>query len=151
MCDASDYVVGAVLGQRIDGKFKPNYYASKTLNNGQEHYTTTEIELLAVVFSFDKFRPYLFLSKTIVYTDHSALKKLSADHLSRLENPDLGTFTEEDIANEFPHGHLMALKTELNNDEPCASVTGRKVYESGFSWPSIFTDAKDYVMKCDAC
>ncbi|GJX77691.1 DNA-directed DNA polymerase, partial [Tanacetum coccineum] len=63
-------------GHRIDGKFKPIYYASKTLNNVQEHYTTTEKELLAVVFSFDKFRPYLVLSKTIVYTDHSALKYL---------------------------------------------------------------------------
>ncbi|GJV10300.1 reverse transcriptase domain-containing protein, partial [Tanacetum coccineum] len=76
MCDASDFAVGAVLGQRIDGKFKPIYYASKTLNNAQEHYTTTEKELLAVVFSFDKFRQYLILSKTVVYTDHSALKYL---------------------------------------------------------------------------
>ncbi|GJX09333.1 reverse transcriptase domain-containing protein [Tanacetum coccineum] len=76
MCDASDFAVGAVLGQRIDGKFKPIYYASKTLNNAQEHYTTTEKELLAVVFSFDKFRQYLVLSKTVVYTDHSALKYL---------------------------------------------------------------------------
>ncbi|GJX58923.1 reverse transcriptase domain-containing protein [Tanacetum coccineum] len=228
MCDASDFAVGAVLGQRIDGKFKPIYYASKTLNNAQEHYTTTVKEILAVVFSFDKFRPYLVLSKTIVYTDHSALKgaeNLVADHLSRLENPDLGTFTEDEIADEFPDEHLMVLKTELNNDEPwyadyvnylvgkivppnwtpekrrrffsevknyfwdepyafklcpdnimrrcvsgneifeilahchsgptrghhSASVTGRKVYESGFFWPTIFKDAKDYVMRCDAC
>ncbi|GKE30701.1 reverse transcriptase domain-containing protein, partial [Tanacetum coccineum] len=56
MCDASDFTVGAVLRQRVDGKFKPIYYASKTLNNAQEHYTTTEKELLADVFSFDKFR-----------------------------------------------------------------------------------------------
>ncbi|GJY60133.1 putative nucleotidyltransferase, ribonuclease H [Tanacetum coccineum] len=76
MCDASDFAVGAILGQRIDGKFKPIYYASKTLNNAQEHYTTTEKELLAVVFSFDKFCQYLILSKTVVYTDHSALKYL---------------------------------------------------------------------------
>ncbi|GKE35337.1 reverse transcriptase domain-containing protein [Tanacetum coccineum] len=76
MCDASDFAVGAFLGQRIDGKFKPIYYASKTLNDAQAHYTTTEKELLAVVFSFDKFRPYLILSKTIVYTDHYALKYL---------------------------------------------------------------------------
>ncbi|GJX10296.1 putative nucleotidyltransferase, ribonuclease H [Tanacetum coccineum] len=76
MCDASDFAVGAVLGQRIEGKFKPIYYASKTLNDAQAHYTTTEKELLAVVFSFDKLCPYLILSKTIVYTDHSALKYL---------------------------------------------------------------------------
>ncbi|GJV13849.1 retrovirus-related pol polyprotein from transposon TNT 1-94 [Tanacetum coccineum] len=80
MCDASDFAVGAVLGQRIDGKFKPIYYASKTLNNAQEHYTTTKKELLANVFSFDKFCPYLILSKTVAYTDHSALKYLFNKH-----------------------------------------------------------------------
>ncbi|GJU94507.1 reverse transcriptase domain-containing protein [Tanacetum coccineum] len=258
MCDVSDFAVGAVLGQRIDGKFKPIYYANKTLNNAQELYTTTKKELLAVVFSFDKFCQYLILSKTVVYTDHFALKyllskedvkprlirwvllfqrfdikikdkkgieNLAADHLSRPENPDLGTFTEEGITDEFPNKHLMILKAELNNDEPwyadyvnfivgkivppnwtpekrkrffsqvknyfwgepyafklcsdnvtrrcvagneileilghchsgptgghhSASITGRKVYESGFYWPSIFKDAKDYVIKCDAC
>ncbi|GJY17938.1 reverse transcriptase domain-containing protein [Tanacetum coccineum] len=153
MCDTSDFIVGAVLGQRIDGKFKPIYYASKNLNNAQEHYTTTEKELLAVVFSFDKFRPYLILSKIVVYTNHSALKaeKLTADHLSRLENPDVGTFTEEEITDKFPDEHLMILKTKLNEDEPCALITGRKVYESGFFWPNIFKDAKDYMMRCDAC
>ncbi|GJS31711.1 DNA-directed DNA polymerase [Tanacetum coccineum] len=123
MCDASDFAVGAVLGQRIDGKFKPIYYASKTLNNAQEHYTTTEKELLAVVFSFDKFRQYLILSKTVVYTDHSALKYLfskedAKPRLIRLENLDLGTFTEEEITDKFPDEHLMILKAELNNDEP---------------------------------
>ncbi|GJZ06651.1 reverse transcriptase domain-containing protein [Tanacetum coccineum] len=153
MCDASDFAVGAVLGQPIDGKFKPIYYASKTLNNAQEHYTTTKKELLAVVFSFDKFCQYPVLSKTVVYTDHSALKaeNLAAGHLSRLENPDLGIFTEEEIIDEFPDEHLMILKAELNNDEPCASITRRKVYESGFYWPSIFKEVKDYVMRCDAC
>ncbi|GKD69247.1 reverse transcriptase domain-containing protein [Tanacetum coccineum] len=75
--------------------------------------------------------------------------------VSRLENPDLGTFTEEEITDEFPDEHLMLLKAKLNNNEPwghhSASITGRKVYESGFFWPSIFKDAKKYVMKCDAC
>ncbi|GJU28100.1 reverse transcriptase domain-containing protein [Tanacetum coccineum] len=76
MCDTSDFAVRTILGQRIDGKFKPIYYASKTLNDAQAHFTTTKKELLAIVFSFDKFRPYLILSKTVVYTDHSALKYL---------------------------------------------------------------------------
>ncbi|GJR87919.1 reverse transcriptase domain-containing protein [Tanacetum coccineum] len=209
--------VRSFLGQRIDGKFKPIYYDSKTMNNAQEYYTTTEKELLAVVFSFDKFRPYLNLSKTVVYTDHSALKYLFnkqdaklrlimgvlllqgfdieikdkkrveylvAYHLSRLENLDLGVFTEEEITDEFLDEHLMMLKAKPNEDEPwlcpdnimrrclagseileilahfhsgptgghhSASVTGRKVYKLRFFWPSIFKDAKDFVMRCDAC
>ncbi|GJW76972.1 reverse transcriptase domain-containing protein [Tanacetum coccineum] len=118
----ADFAVGAVLRQRIDKKFKPIYYASKTLNNAQEHYTTTEKELLAVVFSFDKFHPYLILSKTVVYTDHSALKYLFSKQdvkprLIRLENPNLGAFTKEEIADKFPDEHLMILKTKLNDDE----------------------------------
>ncbi|GJZ30653.1 reverse transcriptase domain-containing protein [Tanacetum coccineum] len=78
MCDASDYAVGAVLGQRKTKHFQPIHYASKTMTDAQAHYTTTEKELLAVVYAFEKFRPYLVLSKTIVYTDHSALKYLLA-------------------------------------------------------------------------
>ncbi|GKD29567.1 reverse transcriptase domain-containing protein [Tanacetum coccineum] len=157
--------------------------------------------------------------------DKKGAENLAADHLSRLENPDLGTFTEEEIMDEFPDEHLMILKAELNDDEPwyadyvnyivgkivppkwtpekrrrffsqvknyfwdepyafrlcpdnvmrrcvagseilkilahchsrptgghhSALITGRKVYESGFFWPSIFKDAKDYIMRCDAC
>ncbi|GJS23771.1 reverse transcriptase domain-containing protein [Tanacetum coccineum] len=76
MCDASNYVVGAVLGQRIDKHFKPIHYASKTMNEAQENYTTTKKELLVVIFAFDKFRQYLVLSKTIVFTYHFALRYL---------------------------------------------------------------------------
>ncbi|GJV49305.1 reverse transcriptase domain-containing protein [Tanacetum coccineum] len=76
MCEASDYAVGAVLGQRKDKYFRPIHYASKTLSDAQTNYTVTEKELLAVVYAFEKFRSYLVLSKTIVYTDHSALKYL---------------------------------------------------------------------------
>ncbi|RVW63978.1 Retrovirus-related Pol polyprotein from transposon 17.6 [Vitis vinifera] len=53
-----------------------DYYASKTLNEAQRNYTTTEKELLAVVFALDKFRAYLVGSFIIVFTDHSALKYL---------------------------------------------------------------------------
>ncbi|GJX83908.1 reverse transcriptase domain-containing protein [Tanacetum coccineum] len=78
MCDASDFTVGAVLGQRKTKHFQPIHYASKTMTHAQAYYTTTEKELLAVVYGFEKFRPYLVLSKTIVYTDYSALKYLLA-------------------------------------------------------------------------
>ncbi|GJY31627.1 reverse transcriptase domain-containing protein [Tanacetum coccineum] len=49
MCDASDFAIGAVLGQRKNKHFQPIHYASKTMNEAQTHYTTTEKELLAVV------------------------------------------------------------------------------------------------------
>ncbi|GJY28641.1 reverse transcriptase domain-containing protein [Tanacetum coccineum] len=78
MCDASDFAIGAVLGQRKNKHFQPIHYASKTMTEAQAHYTTTEKELLAVVYAFEKFRSYLVLSESIVYTDHSAIKYLFA-------------------------------------------------------------------------
>ena len=78
MCDASDYAIGAVLGQRHNKIFHSIYYASKTLVDAQLNYTTTEKELLAVVFAFYKFISYLVGTKVIVYTDHSAIKYLIA-------------------------------------------------------------------------
>ncbi|GKC67312.1 reverse transcriptase domain-containing protein [Tanacetum coccineum] len=78
MCDASDVSIGAVLGQRYEKHFRLIHYASKTINEAESHYTTTEKEMLAVVYAFEKFRSYLILNKSIVYTDHSALKYLFA-------------------------------------------------------------------------
>jgi len=76
MCDASDYIIGAVLGQRIDKKPHVIYYASRTLNNAQLNYSTIEKEFLAVVFALEKFRSYLIGSQITVYTDHAPLKYL---------------------------------------------------------------------------
>ncbi|CAJ2657946.1 unnamed protein product [Trifolium pratense] len=76
MCDASNYAVGAVLAQRVEKAAHVIYYASRTLDYSQANYTTTEKELLAIVFALDKFRSYLLGSKVIVFTDHAALKYL---------------------------------------------------------------------------
>src|SRR3954464_1547028 len=76
MCGASDYVVGVVLGQRVDKKLNVIQYASKTLDNAQRNYATTEKEFLAVVFACDKFRQYIIDSKVIIHTDHDAIKYL---------------------------------------------------------------------------
>ncbi|GJY11001.1 reverse transcriptase domain-containing protein [Tanacetum coccineum] len=79
MCDASDFAVGAVLGQRKTKHFQPIHYASKTMTEAQAHYTTTEKELLAVV-----------------------RKNLAADHLSRLENPHQSELEKKEITETFP-------------------------------------------------
>jgi hypothetical protein len=76
MCDASDYAVGAVLGQCKDKQHYAISYASKTLTGPQLNYSATEKELLAVVFAMDKFRSNFVGAKVIVYTDRAALKYL---------------------------------------------------------------------------
>nr|GEZ06968.1 reverse transcriptase domain-containing protein [Tanacetum cinerariifolium] len=78
MCDVSDFAIGAVLGQRHEKHFKPIHYASKTMNDAETNYTTTEKEMLAVVYAFEKSRSYLIMNKSIVHTDHSTLKYLFA-------------------------------------------------------------------------
>nr|GEW33725.1 DNA-directed DNA polymerase [Tanacetum cinerariifolium] len=78
MCDASDFAIGAVLRQRQDKHFRPIHYSSKTMTEVESNYTTTEKEMLVVVYAFEKFRSYLIMNKSIVYTDHSALKYLFA-------------------------------------------------------------------------
>nr|GEW67321.1 DNA-directed DNA polymerase [Tanacetum cinerariifolium] len=78
MCDASDFAIGTVLGKRQENYFRPIHYASKTMTKAESNYTTTEKEMLVVVYAFEKFRSYLIMNKSIVYIDHSALKYLFA-------------------------------------------------------------------------
>ncbi|XP_019430462.1 PREDICTED: uncharacterized protein LOC109337846, partial [Lupinus angustifolius] len=96
MCDANDYIVKVVLGQKKDKKMHAIYYASKTLDGAQANYATTKKELLAVVFAFEKFR--------------KGTNNPVADHLSRLEHPSGG---EEDllIDDSFPDEQLLLLDT----------------------------------------
>ncbi|GJX84304.1 reverse transcriptase domain-containing protein [Tanacetum coccineum] len=112
MCDASDYAVGAVLGQRKDKYFRPIQYASKTLLDAQTNYTVIEKELLAVVYAFEKFRSYLVLSKTI------GTENLAADHLSRLENPYQGDRVGMEINDNFPHESLSMISLNPDNKPP---------------------------------
>nr|GEW78545.1 reverse transcriptase domain-containing protein [Tanacetum cinerariifolium] len=76
MCDASDFAIDVVLGQRQEKHFRPIHYAGKTMTEAESNYNTTEQEMLVVVYAFEKFRSYLIMNKSIVYTDHSFLKYL---------------------------------------------------------------------------
>nr|GEY28086.1 hypothetical protein [Tanacetum cinerariifolium] len=78
MYDASDFAIGAVLGQHQEKHFRLIHYASKTMTEAESNYTTTEKEMSAVVYAFEKFRSYLIMNKSIVYTDHFAVKYLFA-------------------------------------------------------------------------
>ncbi|GJS52706.1 reverse transcriptase domain-containing protein [Tanacetum coccineum] len=258
MCDASDFAIGSVLRQRHEKHFRPIHYASKTIDEAESHYTMTEKEMLAVVYVFEKFRSYLILNKSIVYTDHSALKylfakkdskarllwwvlllqeftfkvidtkgaeNLAADHLSRLENPYENVLDPKEVNETFPLETLnmvtfrgdsstpwfadyanyhagnfivKGMSSQQKNkffkdvkhyfwDDPylfkiCAdqmirrcvagqeavdiltachsgptgghygaNYTAKKVFDSGFYWPTIYRDAHDLVTRCDTC
>ena len=78
MCDASDFAMGAVLGQKAEKVFKAIYYANNTFNEAQENYSTTKKEMLAIVFECENFRPYILGSHVIIHTYHAAIKYLMA-------------------------------------------------------------------------
>nr|GFA76386.1 reverse transcriptase domain-containing protein [Tanacetum cinerariifolium] len=258
MCEASNFAIGAVLGQRHEKHFKHIHYASKTMNDAESNYTTTEKVMLAVVYAFEKFRSYLIMNKSIVHTDHSALKyllakkdakarllrsvlllqefdfkvldtkgaeNLAADHLSRLENPYENVLDPKGVNETFPletlcmvtfHGDSSApwfadfvnyhagnfivkgMTSQQKNkffkdvkhnfwDDPflfkiCAdqvirrcvhgkkaldilvachngpteghhgaNLTAKKIFDSGFFWPTIYKDAHEFVKNCDSC
>ena len=78
MCNASDYAMGVVVGQRTKKTFKAIYYASKTFDEAQENYSTTEKEMLTMVFACEKFRPYILGSHVIIHTDHAEIRYMMA-------------------------------------------------------------------------
>ncbi|RVW18354.1 Retrovirus-related Pol polyprotein from transposon 17.6 [Vitis vinifera] len=115
MCDASDFAIGVVLGQREDGKPYVIYYASKTLNEAQRNYTTTEKELLAVVFALDKFRVFWLIRWILLLQefdlqirDKKGVENVVADHLSRLAITHNSHVLP--INDDFPEESLMLLE-----------------------------------------
>nr|GEU32174.1 hypothetical protein [Tanacetum cinerariifolium] len=118
MCDASDFAIGAVLGQCQDKHFRPIHYASKTITEAESNYTTTEKEMLAVVYAFKKFRSYLIMNKSIECTfkviDTNEAENLAADHLSRLENPHQNVLDPKEINESFPLKTLNLVSTRGN-------------------------------------
>ncbi|GJV43422.1 reverse transcriptase domain-containing protein [Tanacetum coccineum] len=258
MCDASDFAIGAVLGKRHEKHFRHIHYVSKIMNEAESHYTTTEKKMLAVVYAFKKFWAYLILNKSLVYTDHSALKylfakkdskarllrwvlllqefdfnvidtkgaeNLAANHLSRLENPYENVLDPKEVNENFPLETLNMVTSHRDSSTPwfadyanyhkgnfigkgmssqqknkffkdvkhyfwddpysfkiCAdqmiwrcvagqeavdiliachsgptgghygaNYTARKVFDSGFYWPTIYKDAHNLVTRCDTC
>lgn len=71
--DASDFAIGAILSQNVNGQDLPIAYASRTLNNHEINYSTTEKELLGIVWATKYFRPYLYGVKFVIRTDHQPL------------------------------------------------------------------------------
>ena len=76
MCNACDYAMRVVLGQRNEKIFKAIYYANKTFNEAQENYSTTVKEMLAMVFGYEKFRPCILGSHVVIHIDHVVIKYL---------------------------------------------------------------------------
>nr|GEV33283.1 reverse transcriptase domain-containing protein [Tanacetum cinerariifolium] len=167
MCNASDFAICVVIGQRQDKHFRPIHYASKTMTEAESNYTTTEKEMLAVVYAFKKFRSYLIMNKSIVLTDHSALKYLFAKkdykarflrwvlHLQEFTFKVIDTKGAENLAAdhlsrlENPHQNVLDPK-EINESFPLETLNLVSTHgNSSTSWFADFTNyhARNFVLK----
>ncbi|GJR32901.1 reverse transcriptase domain-containing protein [Tanacetum coccineum] len=119
MCDASDYAIGAVLGQRIEKHFRPIHYASKTMTEAETNYTTTEKEMLAKDAKARLLRWVLLLQEfDFKVIDTKGAENYAADHLSRLENPYENVFYPKEINETFPLETLNSVTFHDNQSTP---------------------------------
>nr|GEV52312.1 hypothetical protein [Tanacetum cinerariifolium] len=159
MYDASDFAIGVVLGQCQEKHFRTIHYASKTMTEAESNYTTMKKEMLAVVYAFKKFWSYLIMNKSIMYTDHSALKYLFAKKdskarllywvllLQELKFKVIDTKGAENLATdhlsrlENPHQNVLDPK-EINDTFPLETLN--MVSFRGNSSTSWFADFANY-------
>ncbi|XP_038904190.1 uncharacterized protein LOC120090536 [Benincasa hispida] len=145
MCDASDVAVWSHAGSEKGKPNNPISYASKTLKECKEHYTTTEKEMLAVVFAIEKFIAYLVSTLATIYTDHFAIKFMMGkkDTKPRLICWNKGIqLGQAEIRDALPDERIFRVEEK----EPWIAL---KVLQCGYFWPTLFKDAREYVLKCD--
>nr|GEZ63213.1 DNA-directed DNA polymerase [Tanacetum cinerariifolium] len=154
------------VDKRVEKHFRPIHYASKTMNQAETIYTTTEKEMLVVVYAFEKFRSYLIMNKSIVYTDHLALKYLFAkkDAKARLlrwiillQEFDFKVIDTKEAEN-YAADHLSRLKNpyanvfdpkEINETFPLESLNKVAYQDPSTSWFADFAnyDAGKFIIK----
>nr|CAN83413.1 hypothetical protein VITISV_011239 [Vitis vinifera] len=170
MCDASDFAIGAVLGQREDGKPYVIYYASMTLNEAQRNYTTTKKELLVIVFALDKFRAYLvghfiyahianYLVTGEIPSEWRAQDKkhfFAKIHAYYWEEPFLFKYYADQIIRKcVPEKEQQRILSHCHENAYgghfASQKTTMRVLQSGFCWPSLFKYAHTMCKSCDRC
>nr|GFA56091.1 reverse transcriptase domain-containing protein [Tanacetum cinerariifolium] len=163
MCDASDFAMGAVLGQRHEKHFKHIHYDSKTMNDTETNYTTTEKEMLAVVYAFEKFRSYLNFAN--YHAGNFIVKGITSQQKNKFfkdvkhyfwDDPFLFKIYADQVIWRCVHD-----KESLNIHEVChngptgghhgVNLTAKKIFDSGFFWPTIYKDAHEFVKNCYSC
>nr|GEZ95484.1 DNA-directed DNA polymerase [Tanacetum cinerariifolium] len=160
MCDASDYAIGVVLGQRRDKHFRPIHYASKTMTEAESKYTTTEKEMLAVVQN----TPW-FVNFANYHAGNFIVKGMTSEQKSKFfkdvkhyfwDDPYLFKIYVDQVIRRCVHGKealdiLIACHNGPTEGHHGANLTAKKVFDSGFFWPTIYKDTHEFVKNCDSC
>nr|GEX87502.1 reverse transcriptase domain-containing protein [Tanacetum cinerariifolium] len=145
MCDASDFAIEAVLRQRQDKHFRAIHYASKTMTEAELNYTTTEKEMLAVVNFIAKGmssqqKSKFFKDVKHYFWDDPYLFKNCADQVIR-----------RCVSGQEAMEILKACHYGPTRGHHGPNYTARKVFNSGFYWPTIYRDAQNLVKNYDVC
>ncbi|GJR23932.1 putative ribonuclease H-like domain-containing protein [Tanacetum coccineum] len=160
MCDASDYAIGAFLGQRIEKHFRPIHYASKTMTEAETNYTTIrDKSMLAVVYAFEKFRSYLIMNKHVLVTWITPILKYlfqkDKDAKARIDSL---TCADQiirwcvDRQRSFEILEVVTWGPSVGDHLSVPNFTAKKVFDAVFFWPTIYRDATEFRPKlCDAC
>ncbi|KAA0053418.1 hypothetical protein E5676_scaffold637G00800 [Cucumis melo var. makuwa] len=181
MYDASDVALRTMLGQKKEKVIHPIYYVSKTLNEAKENYTTTEKQFLVVVFAIEKFRSYIVGSKVTLCSYHSEIRYVMANKYAKsrlvrrvlfLQEFDLGVFGEglkgkmgcalslqtgqdQILRRCVPEYETIEIFTKCHEasyrEHFARQKTAAKVWQSRYFWPTLFQDARNFVVKCDWC
>nr|GEY65414.1 reverse transcriptase domain-containing protein [Tanacetum cinerariifolium] len=156
----SDFAIGAVLGQRQDKHFRPIHYASKTMTEAESKYTTTEKEMLAVVQSTPWFADFVNY-----HAGNFIVKGMSSQQKNKFfkdvkhyfwDDPGLFKIYADKIIRRFVSGQeavdiLKACHSGPTRGHHGPNYTARKVFDSGFYWPTIYRDDQNLVKNCDVC
>jgi hypothetical protein len=177
--DASGFAVGAILSQGKVGQDKPIAFASRTLNQAEQNYSTIEKELTAIVWACKYFRPYLLGRNFIIITDHKPLTWVFSvkDPSSRLLRWRL-LLEEYDYTVVYKAGkknvnadalsrHPVIMTVMITSKEkqqrilkemhecPIGGHQGvQRTYDRlkmYVTWPGMFYDMEEYIKKCEIC
>nr|GEU95594.1 reverse transcriptase domain-containing protein [Tanacetum cinerariifolium] len=155
MCDASDFAIGAVLGQRQDKHFRPIHYASKTMTEENSDYTVIEKEMLAVKDSKARLLHWVLLLQEFTFKviDTKGAKNLAADHLSRLENPHQNVLDPKEINESFPFETLNLVSTRgkisQRDEMPQNSIQVCEIFDvwgTEFMGPFLSSRGNKYIL-----
>lgn len=150
--DASDFALGAVLSQILNGTERPIAFASRTLNSTENKYATNEKEALAIIWAVKKYQPYLYGNKFTLVTDHKPLTFIKSSEKNskilrwrlELENYDYDVVYKEgktnvvaDALSRMPATNSI---TEVNTNEFADRNTARESDEPQIDNPRLSDD-----------